>query len=82
MDNKDLETLMKKDFSLIINDLEKFIEGIPRLAKITGLEQFYKEMGFTHAQYYRRVKNPNVWTLEELKKAVQIFQKFNIGVNK
>ncbi|MDZ7664607.1 MAG: hypothetical protein U5K27_04650 [Desulfotignum sp.] len=49
MDNKDLETLMKKDFSIIINDFRKITKGFPRLAKITGLEQFYKEMGFTHA---------------------------------
>ena len=41
MEDREFKELMKKDFSLILEDLENFMEAIPRLAKIIGVVDFH-----------------------------------------
>tara|TARA_R100000027_G_scaffold67300_1_gene65441 strand:- start:1251 stop:1724 length:474 start_codon:yes stop_codon:yes gene_type:complete len=62
----------------IIKDFHFLREKCPEIAKAIGVKKFCKELFFTMPQYYRRIKNPDLWTIDELTKVYNLALKNNL----
>lgn len=77
-----LKELLNMNFEVIFEDLHLFIENIPSMVKLIGLQTFLDEMNFTKTQYYSRTNAPGKWGVDELQKAKAVFTEFGLGKNK
>lgn len=73
--SKSFPNIHKIDVYQALKHYRHILAFIPKGAKKMVLSTFLKEMNLTHPQYYRRVKNPNLWTQEEIYTAVEILKK-------
>ena len=75
----ELKQLLQKNFDALFDDVDLFSRHIPDLVKFVGVNEFFKAMEVSSRLYYRRIKDPDEWTLGELKKAKAIFKQYNLG---
>ena len=77
-DEQRLKQLLRMNFEEIFNGMDLFVDHIPDMAKMIGLDTFMNRMGFRKSKYYHRLKHGN-WTREELRKCMELFQEYNLG---
>ena len=77
--NQQLKALLVKDFNKIFDDLDLFIECIPYLAKMVNQDEFIEYVGLKYHTVNRRFHDPNLWKIEELRKAKDFFVNYNLG---
>lgn len=64
------------EFIKSIDNYEKSLLATPQLIKNSGLKDIYimNLLGMTQGTYYKRMKDPTKWTLQEIKLLVKILR--------
>lgn len=66
---------MKKPIE-IVREYRKFLDQLPARIKATGLKDkfIFEKLGMSKANYYRRLKKPELWTFDELERLFEIIK--------